>query len=664
MWSSPHIYLVSVYKWTGTIKWGRSSANCSILNQNTMMTIRYATVSAALCCILLSSGCAYDKKRVVTPGNMAVAPQQLKTTENMGPQIVHQPGLVLIDGGPQYRDYGSETDFLQNTGVKGGLPEMQYVKDRIFEYGRKLDRWKELDDQAVVMDLDEAASEEMVRCFRDLQKVLNGYNHIHEVLLRQDFMDTEESISASDALSLEQQDIAFLESSCGRLLKGNDETGAGWEQREEQADLPQIETLIERHAGSSEFEEVVQVWQQIPAQQLDRIHLNTRISYGNALMALHQEKEAAKVYQEIVDLMFTSDNQRTDILSLRRILADLYTAGGDYTKAEDQYTQISKDYSDLAKIEDWATLQLSILERSEMGSPELKEYSSLLRNYLGYSAQRDGYKLIWQTDTFLADYPYSPVSSNVDLIKTSTLARADKWLQDFLDEVDVMASEEKFQEALLKLETMPEDILSGEKMIEIRKKRDDLTLAEAVSREKKLIEKVQAQQRLWNDALLLVDKGEFDQSIELLTTMLDTDYAVKAEAKIAEVSLLAARAERRKAADLFIRFTKTTDIESRKKLLVESRRRLVDILIKYPDVGISEKVMGNIKRVEKEMNAIDPLLISQSELVGGEETAPIQDAFSLEDEMAPAPLSPLPDGGMEGVDGTMRQEQMLESGAR
>jgi len=148
---------------------------------------------------------------------------------------------------------------------------------------------------------------------------------------------------------------------------------------------------------------------------------------------------------------------------------------------------------------------------------------------------------------------------------------------------------------------------------------------------------MQAQQRKWNDALLLIDKGKFDEAIEILTTVLDTDYALKADNKIAEVSLLAARAERRKAADLFIRFTKTTDIESRKKLLIESRRRLVDILVKYPDVGITEKVMGNIKRVEKEMNAIDPMLISQSELVGAEEESPVvRDAFTPVDEMVPA----------------------------
>jgi tetratricopeptide (TPR) repeat protein len=594
------------------------------------MNIRYATISTIICCTLLSFGCAYDKKRVSSPGNTVASTPGLETLEDPGPKVVIQPQPTAISDDSRYFDESRDqllTDLPQET---QSLPDMQYVKDRIFEYGRKLDRWKELDDQAIVMDLDEEASEEMVRCFRDLQKVLNGYNRVHEELLRQDFMDAGAGITSKEIMTLEQRDIAFLESSCGRLLKSGDDKGEGWEQRGEQADLPQIETLIERYAGSSEFEEVIQAWQQIPSHQLDRVHLNSRISYGNALMALHQEVKASRIYQEIVDLMSASDDQRTDILSLRKILADLYAASGDYDKAEKQYHEISKDYSDLAQIEDWGTLQLSILERSEPGSPELKEYSSLLRNYLGYSPQRDGYKLVWQSDKFLEDYPYSAVSSNVDIIKTSTLEKADSWLQAFLTDVDLMAEEERFQDALLKLETLQEDILSGEKLIEIRKKSDDLMLAEAVSRETKKIEKIQAQQRQWNDALLLVDKGEYDESIEILTTMLDTDYAIKADTKIKEVSLLAARAERRKAADLFIRFKKATDIESKKKLLIESRRRLVDILIKYPDVGITEKVMGNIKRVEKEMNAIDPTLISQSELVGENEITiepEVHDAF-------------------------------------
>lgn len=598
------------------------------------MNIQNRTLIAAVCCTLLFSACSYDKNRIVTPANRNMTqPQGLETNEAVQSKTIMEPPPVGVTSRQSYViNNGSET-FQDPTMAPQVMPDMQYVQDRIFEYGRKLDRWKELDEQAVVMELDEAASEEMVRCFRDLQKVLNGYNRIQEALLRQDFIDSTQHITSMEVMELEQRDISFLESGCGQLLKGGADEGAGWAQREKKADLPQIETLIERYAGSEEFEEVVQVWQQIPDNQLDRVHLNTRISYGNALMALHQEAEAAKVYQMIVDLMSASDDQRTDILSLRRVLADLYAASGDYKKAEKQYNEISNDYKSLASIESWGILQLSILERSEPGSPELEEYSSLLRNYLGFTPQRDGYKLVWQTDQFLADYPYSAVASNIDIIRESAKMKADAWLASFLAEVDAMAEEERFQDALLKMETLQEDILSGEKLIEIRKKSDDLTLAEAVNRETKKIEKMQALQRDWNDSLLLIDKGEYDDAIELLTTMLDSEYGLKADRKIAEASLLSARAERRKAADLFIRFTKTTDIESQKKLLIDSRRHLIDILVKYPDVGITDKVMGNIDRVEKEMNALDPNLIAQAELVGSDksmkEAGPEKDAFDI-----------------------------------
>ena len=596
------------------------------------MNIRYRTLSTAVCCTLLFTACSYDKKRIVTPNNSTMTQSQgLETSESVPSKVIVQPAPLGVSSEQHY-----VTDEDGYPGVINGpqvLPDMQYIKDRIFEYGRKLNRWKELDEQAVIAELDEAASEEMVRCFRDLQKVLNGYNRIQDALLRQDFMDSTQMITGSEVMDLEQRDISFLESGCGQLLKGGADEGAGWAQREKKADLPQIETLIERYAGSEEYEEVVQVWQQIPDNQLDRVHLNTRISYGNALMALHQEAEAAKVYQTIVDLMSASDDQRTDILSLRRVLADLYAASGDYDRAEKQYNEISADYKSLASIESWGILQLSILERSEPGSPELEEYSSLLRNYLGFTPQRDGYKLVWQTDQFLADYPYSAVASNIDIIRESAKNKADSWLASFLAEVDVLAAEERFQDALLKMETLQEDILSGEKLIEIRKKSDDLTLAEAVNRETKKIEKMQALQRQWNDALLLIDKNEYDEAIELLTTMLDSEYGLKADGKIAEASLLSARAERRKAADLFIRFTKTTDLESQKKLLIDSRRHLVDILVKYPDVGITDKVMGNIERVEKEMNALDPNLLAQAELVGSEEqmeeSRPEIDAFDM-----------------------------------
>lgn len=222
--------------------------------------------------------------------------------------------------------------------------------------------------------------------------------------------------------------------------------------------------------------------------------------------------------------------------------------------------------------------------------------------------------IIWQTEKFQSSYPYSPVASNVDLIKDSVLKAADNWFNGFMTEVDKLGAEKKFFQALRLLETIPTDIVSDEKQLVIKAKTEELLLAEAVNSETGKMVQRQELQDQWNNGLLLVKGGRYDEAISVFTNLLDTEYYVKAEAKIKEVTLQAAKTDRRKAADLFIRFTKTSDLESQKKLLVESRKLLKNILVKYPEVEISSKVLGNIKRVELEMNAIDPNLVFMADM--------------------------------------------------
>ncbi len=547
---------------------------------------------------------------------------QVKTT----PEPIQQPVIEPVTGQP--------------TPVSAVvLPSIDYVNDRIFEYGRKLERWKELDQQSVVMTLNEEQTESMVRCFRDLQKVLNGYDRLYDDLLQRNVISEAELFRTEDVLELQKMDIAFLDSVCGRMLSTTEDKAAGWQQREEGADLNQIETLIERYSSSKEYDEVVQVWLKIPKYQVERVDLKTKILYGNALIYLDQQEKAAEIYQQIVDEMSVSREQPTDVLSLRKTLADLYTASGDYFAAEGQYDQISTDYSNIGRIEEWSKLQLSILERSTKGSPELTEFSRLMRDYLSFQPEKDGYKVIWQADKYLQSYPYSPVSSNVDVIKEDALRRADEWFETFFIQVDQYTGEKKFQDAMDLLQNIPEEIIGADKIQLVKTRIDELVLAEAVERETLKIERMQDLQRRWNQGMLLADQDDYDGAIVIFTELLDTSYQGKAQVKIEELSLQAAKADRRKAAELFIRFTKTTDIEGKKRLLVESRRVLKEILIKYPEVDIAKKVVGNIDRVEKEMNELDPMLLPSIEIEEREEAAqqnPLQpqsspgmDAFDL-----------------------------------
>ena len=601
--------------------------------------------------VLVITGCTQKQVQRPAPadGGYSSQPQiSVETLDEQDPRL--QPAAMKETPQPLQTPVvgqtASPTDVVKQAEV---LPSIEYVNDRIFEYGRKLNRWKDLDKQSVVMNLDQEQTESMIRCFRDLQKVLDGYERLHDDLLQRNIISTSTMFDTEDAMELQKMDIAFIESNCGRLLSGGEDKAAGWQERQKGADLNQVETLIERYFANNEYSEVVQVWLQIPPYQIERVDLKTKIMYGNALMYLDQQEKAAEMYQQIVDEMSDSKEQPTDILSLRKVLADLYTASGNYLSAEAQYEQISADYLAIGKIEEWSKLQLSILERSVKGSPELTEFSRLLRAYLGYLAQRDGYKIVWQADNFLQQYPYSPVASNVDIVKEDITQRADEWFNGFLTQVDIFAGEKKFQDAIELLNSVPEEIIGAEKVQELKAKIDEIVLAEAVERETVKLARKQELQRRWNEGMLLADQDDFDGAIQVFTELLDTEYSAKSQVKIEELSLQAAKAARRKAADLFIRFTKTVDVESKKKLLVESRQVLKDILVKYPEVEISEKVLGNIRRVEKEINELDPFLLSAIELKEREDTmeqnmkqemSPETDVFDMPSTSPGAPASP------------------------
>ncbi len=574
-------------------------------------------IAVSVFCILIMAGCATNQRKVTSTApdsTYKVHPvpypgiDSRSATDDRTSKNVVQPQAISFGGNDQ-----TEIDMSQ---IQGPLPTMNYVNDRIFEYGRKLEHWKEIDRQSAAHELSQQESEKMVNCFVDLQKVLDGYNQLRADMLQLNTSASSIIISSEDVMILQKSDISFLESVCGRLLAPKEDESIDWEQREEGADLSQLETLIERYTGSREYEEVVQVWQQIPEQQIDRVHLRTKILYGNSLMFLHQEEKAAEIYQQIVDEMSVSDEQRTDLLSLRKVLADLYTAAGNYLAAENQYLNISKDYDGLGGIEEWSKLQLDILERSEEGSPELTEYSGLLRNFLGFIPERDGFKIVWEADKFLQNYPYSAVASNVDIIKSVANLRAGRWFNGFFEEVEQLAAEKKFLDAIEKLEVIPADIISVEQKEQIKTRNDDLILAEAVERETRKIERMQDLQRKWNEGMLQVEEGNYDEAIVIFKTLLQTEYFAKAEDKIKGITLLAAKTDRRAAADLYIRYTKTSDIDMKKKLLIESRRLLSDILLKYPNVSIVDKVRGNIDRVEQEMNVLDPMLLPSLKTVG------------------------------------------------
>ncbi|MEJ2057816.1 MAG: hypothetical protein P8X39_08265, partial [Desulfofustis sp.] len=492
------------------------------------MKIRTMLVAAAI--TALAAGCAQqplprpypgsdrDQVEPAVPANTADQVSSGQRAQETGPQPIAAPEIGSADIGSP--DQGAEHRALSDEAINA----------RIRAYEDKLEQWQQLDRQSGVASLDAQRARLLADCYRDLQSLLNGYQSLRAQSYR--VADGGLRTAYGDVISLLQEDIDFAEGGCQQLLDASGSAGPA--SLITAGSTAEIEEVISKYYEDEAYEQVIEAWEQIPAYQKERVPQSTVLQYGNAYAHLGQPEEAAKVYQQVVDGMSGSVLQENSLLLIRKRLADLYVAAGDFFGAEGQYEQLTRDYQQVGKVDEWARLQLSMLERSMKGSPELTDYSELLRGYLSYSPSIDGYAVVWRAETFLQNYPYSPVSANVEIIKEETMQQADQWFAAKLAEADQLAENDQAQEALTLLQSVPQDKLSPDKLAIVKDKIDALVLADAVQRETAKIEQLQALQSIWNEGTALADSGDIDGAIQTLNQHFGTEYEERARERVKE----------------------------------------------------------------------------------------------------------------------------------
>lgn len=571
--------------------------------------MRIPTIFVAAVIAAVAAGCAQQPlprpypssdrdpaEPTVSTGSSARITQG-ENTQGAGPQPIAAPEIGAADTGLTVQPDRSE------------MLSDEIINERISSYEDKLRQWQLLDQQSGVTSLDAQQARLMVDCYRDLQRLLSGYQGLQERYYQSSGSGV--LIDNSSIFTLLKQDIDFTEGTCRALLDKSGPGPAGADPVDGSGSTAEIEALVGKLYKEGAYERVIGAWMQIPTYQKERVSDATLMMFGDAYARLGQPAEAAEVYQQIVEQMSGPVLQENNLLSIRRRLADLYVAAGNFFGAEGQYEQLTRDYQEIGRIDEWARLQLSMLERSMKGSPELTDYSELLRDYLSYTVEIDGYSVVWRAETFLQNYPYSPVSTNVEIIKEETLSAADQWFSAKLEEADRLAGDGQTQEALNLLQMLPQDKLSPDKLVLVKDKTDALVLADAVDRESEKIVQLQALQSVWNEASAQVDSGDVDGAIRSLNQLFGTEFDQRARERVDELALTAATSERRRAADIFVRSTKAGDIDSQKTLLAESWQVLNDILLKYPEVEIADRVKGNIVTVEKRINDVDPMFLDE-----------------------------------------------------
>ncbi|WP_028585604.1 hypothetical protein [Desulfogranum mediterraneum] len=551
------------------------------------------------CCLLLLGGCVAQKQ--------SISPYEGRAQRQAA---IQREGVEIAPLRVEEKEPGAVVPVQELL-----MPTLTLINDRIYAYEQRLERLQALQQQAANRPRSQELLNTLSACRVQLQEILVGYNALHRRLLDKEELQAAQLLAADSLLSLSEQDFRYLEGDCNQDL--TTAPPAQSLERVQVSTLHAEEEQLKKHYDQGEYAQVISRYEQLPLEEGQSPAFTTTFLYGQALLKSRREAEARPVFGNLLATIRKQDQAQWEF-RLIQLIGDLEFGLEIYDSARARYREMAEIYSRLAVKNGWADQQLSALERQSYQGEEVKGYAALLRSYLGYNPDRDGYGVVQQAQQYIEQYPYSPVASNVDVLLKLARKEADQWLEKLLAKIDTLAGGKEYQEALLMIERVPRGILPLDKQELLRRKSEQLLTSESIAIETDRLVQEQELQEDWNQGMTLLEAREYDQAIEVFTTLLASPYEGKARVRIDEAARLAAVEDRGRAAELFVRANRTGDPAGKAKLLFASRKLLQDILVKYPQAGLDEKVRRNLVRINEEIESLDPTLLTAPLTVGND----------------------------------------------
>jgi tetratricopeptide (TPR) repeat protein len=472
------------------------------------------------------------------------------------------------------------------------MPALTSINNRIYANEQKLAQWREVTDTLSMIP--PVQRNRISACMAELIDILDGYNALHSRLLQQTSLESAQLLAGESLLQLNQRDMEYMESGCDRLLA---ELRAPTSPPVTESVGVVDPELIEAF-DKGEYDRVITLYSQTTGHPGQMIAPQATYLYGQALLKNHQQAEAHTVFTDLLTRV-DSPEQGTMAFDLMRVLGDVNFAMGSYDEARRYYADLVSMAAEHQRSEQWGEQQYAALQPGVLQPDERRAYSVLLRNYLAYTPKRDGYAVAEQAEQFLQTYPASRLVPSVNGIHRDIREQVDDWLNRGIKRIESQANER------LSRQTHPDpDVVVGEAGPDREIPGVDSYQPAAIS-----LADQEALQAVFDRGKAQLHAKEYDLAIESFTSLLDTPLAEQARPLIHEASQLAAQEDRQKAADLFVRATGAGDLESKTALLLASRQLLQDVLVKYPQSGLHDKVERNLSRIEDELRAIDPSLI-------------------------------------------------------
>ncbi len=497
---------------------------------------------------------------------------------------------ALRDGGVAVE--GARSDLLS--------PTLTSVNNRIYSYERRLEEWKKVEKKmagATTVPPDKVGR--MEECQLQLQDILNGYHTLRNRLLQAGPVDAGLLPAGDLLLQLNQQDVDYLEGGCGRLLAELEAAPAAPPVRPAGPD-PQIKAAYD----SGEYTQVLSLYGQLPRTAGQPLDPATDLLYAQALVKNHQEPAALGVFTGLLDRV-RQPGQESMAFQVMQAVGDLSFGQGAYDQARRQYEEIVRLSAEQGRREEGGAAARRPAAgrgraRGDAGVQRpVEELPGLCAQARRLCGGRAGGSLPPGLSGVTAGSQrrlHAEVGPRTGRFLAQSRHPARRGHDRGQVEADGQAATTGTEPGTAGTPPVP----TGTQIAPT----DGQMAAPAVDAGPS-DEELQAR---YDQGVAALTAREYDKAIETFNGLLATPFADRARTRIDEAAGLAAQEDRRKAADLFVRANSTGDPEAKKNLLLSSRKLLQDILVKYPQSGLADKVQRNLSGVERALKAIDPSL--------------------------------------------------------
>lgn len=584
--------------------------------KSSVFAINKTQIFLSLLAVCLLSSCASDRRTVDPYRDRSYTRSVAKVSPNQtspASPVQKKPMQKNNDSRLSARQPSSNKSFS----AKSLLPMLTQVNDRIIAFEVKIEQWDKLAAEAATVSMDPLDREKIVSCQDEVNAILSRYEDVHQLLIRESNADEFDTSVIDRFSSTQRLDIGFLEGDCQQIVAANKQSDV-WVEVTKEKLLEQREAELAEKMNSGEYLQVVDLYSRLPLEEGQYPSYDTTHNYGQALLRTGRENDAAEVYQNLL-IRLREQNQLEQEFKLMKLIADIQFSLENFDKAFERYIHIINRYAGLGENIDWARRQQSVISVRKSQGIEVRNYAELLRSWLTYNPERDAFNVFLLAQEFQERFPESSVIPTVNQISSESRDRAEAWFALTLQRLNTLKGERKYEDALKYIDNLPLHLMPMDKREQLTMVSDELTessFEEQESRRQALEEELQD---IWSKGLNLLRTKDYDMAIEVFTSLSGTTYDERANDKVVEASQLAAQEDRREAAELFVRASNNQDRNTQVALLLQSRKLLQGIVVKYPQSGLVEKAKRNLERIEDEIRSIDPALLIEPDDPAGEQ---------------------------------------------